>query len=458
MEYLEYSDYRQPEINSSYLIPTHWKERKFRFLFTFGRGLGITKSDLVDEGIACINYGEIHSKYGFEIIPEKQDLKCVVENFLESSVSSLLNNGDFVFADTSEDLEGSGNFAHLNSDTPTFAGYHTVIARPTGEHLSRYLAYFIDSSLYRSQIRKSVSGVKVFSITQAILKNSYIWLPPRDEQEKIAAFLDNKTQKIDQLIKKKKALIEKLEEQRIAVITQAVTKGIDKNAKLKPSGVDWLGDVPEHWEIVKFKHFVGFQEGPGIMAVDFKDEGVPLLRIRNVQNGYVEMDGCNYLDPEKVERVWSHFKCKENDLIISGSASTGLVSEVRGDAIGSIVYTGLIRLWPYNEKIEKDYICIIVSSELFFSQIDQLKTGSTIQHFGPEHLRQILMTLPPIEEQLVIVNKVKFKLDSINKLITKAKEAIEKLEEYRSALITSAVTGKIDVRDIAIPEASHKDL
>ena len=454
MGYLKYSEYRQPEIHSPYLIPTHWKEKKFRFLFTFGRGLGITKSDLVDEGIACINYGEIHSKYGFEIVPEKQDLKCVVESYLENSISSLLNNGDFVFADTSEDLEGSGNFAHLNSNVSTFAGYHTVIARPTGEHLSRFLAYFIDSSLYRSQIRKSVSGVKVFSITQAILKNSYIWLPPIDEQEKIAVFLDNKTQKIDSLIKKKKELIEKLEEQRIAVITQAVTKGIDENAKLKPSGVDWLGDVPKNWNVVKFKYFIGYQEGPGIMAVDFKDEGVPLLRIRNVQNGYVEMEGCNYLDPAKVERTWSHFKCKKDDLIISGSASTGLVSEVRNDAVGSIVYTGLIRLWPYNEKIEKDYICLLVSSELFSSQIDQLKTGSTIQHFGPEQLRKILIILPPIEEQLVIVNKVKSKLDFINELIEKAQEALLKLAEYRSAIITSAVTGKIDVREIEMPEVN----
>src|SRR5690606_31452814 len=111
-------------------IPEHWEVRKLRFDFNLSKGLTITKENLTDEGIPCVNYGEIHSKYGFEVNPSIHPLKFVPEDYLQTNPNSLLNNGDFIFADTSEDLEGSGNFTYLNSDEITFAGYHTVIARP----------------------------------------------------------------------------------------------------------------------------------------------------------------------------------------------------------------------------------------------------------------------------------------------------------------------------------------
>lgn len=208
-------------------IPEHWEVKKFRYLFSFDRGLGITKSDLKDNGIPCVSYGEIHSKYGFEVIPESHDLKCVDEAYLNSGEKSLLKHGDFVFADTSEDIEGSGNFSYLNSDTPTFAGYHTVVAKPVTNTSSRFLAYLLDSLMYRFQIRRNVTGVKVFSITQNILKSSYVWLPPQKEQNDIVKYLDSQLEKISKMISVNHEMIEKLNEYRSALITAAVTGKID---------------------------------------------------------------------------------------------------------------------------------------------------------------------------------------------------------------------------------------
>ncbi len=327
MQYKQYSEYSKPLIESIHKVPTHWEQTKFRFLFSLGRGLGITKSDLVDKGIPCINYGEIHSKYGFEVVPEKHDLKCVVEDYLEQSPSSLLNFGDFVFADTSEDIEGSGNFSYLNSETPTFSGYHTVIARPTGEESSRFLAYFLDSDIYRSQIRKSVSGVKVFSITQSILKDSYVWLPPIEEQQKITAFLDYKTQQIDQLIEKKKALIEKLEEKRIAVITQTVTKGLDKNAKLKPSGVDWLGDVPEHWEVSKLKFFTNKIIDGAHFTPTYVGEGVPFLRVTDIVKSSgeeINKNNIKYIPEHEHKNLIKRCNPEKGDILYSKNGTIGV--------------------------------------------------------------------------------------------------------------------------------------
>lgn len=208
-------------------VPAHWGLTKVRYLFSFGRGLGITKSDLKDEGTPCLNYGEIHSKYGFEVIPERQPLKCVPENYLQKGQSSLLKAGDFVYADTSEDIEGSGNFAYLNSDTPTFAGYHTVIERLETNDIPRFLAYQFDSILYRYQIRKSVTGVKVYSITQQILKGCYVWLPPIEEQQAIVEYLDSHLGAIDKMLEVNKKSIERLNEYRTALVTAAVTGKVD---------------------------------------------------------------------------------------------------------------------------------------------------------------------------------------------------------------------------------------
>ncbi|HHK5608659.1 TPA: restriction endonuclease subunit S [Neisseria cinerea] len=203
-------------------VPEHWEVKRFRNLFDFGKGLSITKENLQDEGIPCVNYGEIHSKYGFEVIPERDALKCVDSKYLVFK-NSMLNKGDFVFADTSEDIEGSGNFTYLNSSTRIFAGYHTIITRLKITAIHRYIAYYFDSLSFRNQIRNKVKGVKVFSITQSILKGTFVLLPNLKEQQQIANYLDTQTAKIDQAIALKTAHIEKLKEYKSVLINNVVT-------------------------------------------------------------------------------------------------------------------------------------------------------------------------------------------------------------------------------------------
>lgn len=208
-------------------VPEHWKILQTRHIFNFGKGLTITKEDLSDEGIPCINYGEIHSKYGFEFNPLDNPLKCVSHDFIESNKNCLLNEGDFIFADTSEDLEGSGNFSYLNQKSRVFAGYHTIIARPKSGLNHRYLAYMFDSQAYRGQVRTEMKGVKVYSVSQGVLKSRLAWLPPIEEQDQIVKLLDEKTSKIDTLIAKQRELIAKLKNYRTSIISHAVTGKID---------------------------------------------------------------------------------------------------------------------------------------------------------------------------------------------------------------------------------------
>ena len=129
-KYQAYPDYLTSDVDWVEELPSHWEQSKLRYMFSFGKGLTITKENLQDEGVPCVNYGEVHSKYGFEVNPKTHTLKYVNEGYLKAAPAALLKKGDIVFADTSEDIEGSGNFTYLNSEERAFAGYHTIIARP----------------------------------------------------------------------------------------------------------------------------------------------------------------------------------------------------------------------------------------------------------------------------------------------------------------------------------------
>lgn len=204
-------------------IPEHWEVKRFRYVFYLGKGLTITKENLRDEGVFCVNYGEIHSKYGFELDTNIHKIKCVEDDYLSSNSNALISNGDFVFADTSEDIEGSGNFTYLKSKDEIFAGYHTVVAKPKFEIESRFFAYIFESESFRNQIRTKVKGVKVYSITQSILKQPTVWFPSKKEQKKIVDYLDDGTKKIETAISLKQQEIEKLKEYKSSLINSVVT-------------------------------------------------------------------------------------------------------------------------------------------------------------------------------------------------------------------------------------------
>lgn len=204
-------------------IPEHWEVKRFRNIFNLGKGLTITKENLKEEGVFCVNYGEIHSIYGFELDTAMHLLRCVDEEYLQTDPKAIIKQGDFVFADTSEDIEGSGNFTYLKSSKPIFAGYHTVIARPKFKIVSRFFAYVFESTAFRNQIRAQVKGVKVYSITQFILKQPTVWFPLIEEQNQIVNYLDEQTNKLDTAISLKQQEIEKLKEYKSSLINSVVT-------------------------------------------------------------------------------------------------------------------------------------------------------------------------------------------------------------------------------------------
>ncbi len=207
--------------------PRDWQIQRIRESFTFRKGLSITKANLEESGVPVISYGQVHSKKNSGVGLNADLIRYVNESYLSSNSSSLVEKGDFIFADTSEDVNGCGNCAFVDWDDTIFAGYHSIIAHPCGSMVNKYIAYLFQSPTWRYQIRKKVNGVKVYSITQKMLKDAFILVPPIDDQEEIVAYLDRICHRIDALIVKENSKIQGLQDLKARIVADVITGKYD---------------------------------------------------------------------------------------------------------------------------------------------------------------------------------------------------------------------------------------
>nr|WP_307990637.1 restriction endonuclease subunit S [uncultured Niameybacter sp.] len=225
-------------------IPRGWKILKFRHIFKYTSGLSITKSERVEAGVSCINYGEIHSKFPFILDSKNVDFFKIDEIYLNANSNRIIKDGDFIFADTSEDLAGCGNFIYIQKvDEPILSGSHTVLARPF-ENIDvkgEFLAYLLKSDKTRHQIKNLVNGVKVYSISQKILKSIVVAIPSLEEQQDIVDYIGEKISKIDNAIKKIEDEINLISEYKLSLISEVVTGKVNVSSSL----VSYIGDKEE---------------------------------------------------------------------------------------------------------------------------------------------------------------------------------------------------------------------
>lgn len=361
----------------------------------------------------------------------------------------LVRVGDFVISLRS--FQGGIEYAH---EQGIISPAYTILYAKFPE-MHGYLARLFKSAPYVENLSLFVTGIRQGqNIDYEKLSRAEVPVPPLAEQAAIVRFLDHADRRIRSYIRAKQKLIKLLEEQKQAIIHRAVTRGLDPNVRLKPSGVEWLGEVPEHWEVVPFKRRVGFQEGPGIMAADFRDDGVPLLRISCLQGQMATLTGCNFLDSEMVRRRWSHFAVRPGDYLLSASASTGNVVLATEQVAGAIPYTGILRLWPISNRAFMPFVRLYMRCRPFQEQIDAAKSGVAIEHFGPTHLKRMWIALPPVVEQQGIMEFIDSEVAPFASATDRAAAEIALLREYRTRLIADVVTGKLDVREAAarLPE------
>ena len=203
-------------------VPKHWEVMPLKKYCKMNKGLTFTKADIVDEGESVISYGQIHSKLNNGVSLDCKLIRHVPIGIVKNGEKSKAHKGDFIFADTSEDYEGCGNFVYNDTNQAIYGGYHTIILQ-TETLNAKYIGYLFKTDCWRYQIRSRVYGVKVYSITQSILSICSIILPPQDEQEQIASYLDHKCATIDTSISNAQHQIDLLQEYKQSLITEVVT-------------------------------------------------------------------------------------------------------------------------------------------------------------------------------------------------------------------------------------------
>ena len=204
-------------------IPEHWEINKFRNLFKTRTGITFTKAQLEEEGEPVISYGQIHSKENWGASVNPVLIRHIPASLTKGKESALAFKGDFLFADTSEDFEGCGNCVCIDTPEPIYAGYHTILAKRDNDEHEQYLAYLFASSNWRGQLRSMVNGVKVYSVTQSLLKAVIVLLPPKSEQIEIAEYITKRVVLIDAAIKRHTDRIKLLQERKQIIINDVVT-------------------------------------------------------------------------------------------------------------------------------------------------------------------------------------------------------------------------------------------
>ncbi len=438
MKLPRYSKYKPSGVEWLGEVPVGWEIKRLKYVSSINDDI-LTETTREDYELEYIDIGSVDRIAGI----------TSTEQFLFENAPSRarrkVKNGDTIVSTVRTYLKAVATINNPPENLIVSTGF--AVVRP--RHLvPGFTAACLTSSYFIETVVSRSVGVSYPATNASDLGDIFLPVPPLSEQTAIAAFLDSATAKLDALMEKKRTLIEKLKEKRSALISRAVTKGLNPKAKMKASGVEWLGEVPEGWEIAPLKRAIRFKEGPGIMAIDFMDEGVPLLRISGIGQRKASLFGCDFLSPQLVARRWAHFRVEVGDLLISGSASTGMCSEIDEETSGAVPYTGIIIIRPIWGKSIKEFLRWFFLSEGFKIQSDLAKTGTTIQHFGPSHLSKMVIALPTHVEQIAIADYLDRETVKIDRMIEKVEEAIDKLSEYRTALITAAVTGKIDVRGV----------
>jgi len=276
-------------------------------------------------------------------------------------------------------------------------------------------------------------------------------VPPLSEQVAIVRYLNHADRKVRRAIRTRQQLIKLLTEQKQAIINRAVTRGLDPNVRLKPSGVPWLGDIPEHWEVRRLKSLLGTRitDGPHVTPT-FVSDGVPFLSVDGIQNGDLVFETCRYVSPEDHAEFRKKTSPHRDDILLGKAASTGKIARVKVDFEFSI-WSPLALIRPDQFQVVSPFLEYALKDFSSQAQIETLCTLNTQKNISMDDIPRVLLPLSPIAEQLAIVHHIEDATTNLDLAIDAARREIDLLREYRTRLIADVVTGKLDVRDVLVP-------
>ncbi|SKA04867.1 type I restriction enzyme, S subunit [Enhydrobacter aerosaccus] len=324
--------------------------------------------------------------------------------------------------------------------------YWTKICPGTYGRFAFYAALVIPFDFYST-------NTALPSMTKSVLSSHLLARPPLAEQIHIAAFLDRETEKIDELVAEQQRLIELLKEKRQAVISHAVTKGLNPAVRMKPSGIEWLGDVPAHWAVKRLRH-ISPEITVGIVVEPSKyytDEGVPALRSLNIRPGAMKLENLVFIS-ESANELHKKSQLRAGDLVAVRSGQPGTTAIVPKELDGCNCIDLIIVRKPAIDS--EKFLCWYLASDAAVMQFSVGSDGAIQQHFNVGTAMNLVVSMPTPAEQEQIVDFIDREASKLDSLVAEAQHAIGLLQERRTALISAAVTGQIDVRGLAERKAA----
>lgn len=442
-ELRRYPDYKDSGVPWLGDIPSHWEAMSLKFSLSMPITDGPHETpEILLEGIPFISAEAVkkdkldfnkkrgyisesdHEKYSKKYHPQRGDVYMV-----KSGATT-------------------GNVARVETDEVFNIWSPLAVMRPNIELISTdYLFYILKSTYFNISVQLKWNMGTQQNIGMGVLSNIKIIIPDIDEQQAIVNFLDDKLDHIDTLISKQQQLIEKLAEQRSAVITHAVTKGLDPDVSMKDSGVEWLGEIPEHWKVTKLKYYFDVQLGKMLQPNSTSSDD---FEVNYLKAMHVQWDNVKVIDLPQMwcnERELEKYEVYNGDLLICEGGEVGRSALIRDLEGTTIIQNALHRLRSTNSGDVRylDYLIRHIADSEWFSI---LCNKATIAHLTGDKLANTFITLPPLTEQIKIINYLDSQTQKIDEMSESNKSIITKLQEYRAALITQAVTGKIDVRHL----------
>lgn len=448
MTFPSYPKYQEAGVEWLGDVPEHWRSVPIKYMALernslFLDGDWIESKDISSEGIRYITTGNVG-----EGTYKEQGAGFISEETFHSLGCTEVHEGDVLISRLNNPIGRACIAPHLGGRVVT--SVDNVIFRPDSRFHKKFIVYLFSSEEYFKHTGNLARGATMQRISRGLLGNIRVVVPSFEEQTQIARFLDHEIARIDRLIDEQQRLIELLKEKRQAVISHAVTKGLNPSVPMKDSGVEWLGEVPVHWDVKRIRYLLkanGLIRGP--FGGDLKKEifvksGIKVYEQKNAIYQNFRL-GDSFITQEKFSEM-RRFEVKAGDYIMSCSGTIGRTYRIPEGAPAGIINQALLVI-RFSEELAINFTDWIFVADFFENQIlDNSQGGAMKNLVGMDIFTSISMPIPPIQEQLSIAQYLMGEIDSFDALINTANQAVNIMQERRSALISAAVTGKIDVR------------
>ena len=442
MSFKAYPKYKESGVEWLGRVPEHWEVRRLKRLCHVFPSNVDKKSVEGEAPVLLCNYTDVY--YNDRIVDGMDFMAATATD--DQIAKFTLRAGDTIITKDSETADDIAVAAYVPKDLPgVICGYHLSMVRPRKGIHGAYVKRLFDSGYAKSCFAVRANGLTRVGLSQYEIDNVEMPSPPEGEQALIATFHDRETAKIDALIAEQQRLIKLLQEKRQAVISHAVTKGLNPDAPMKDSRIEWLGEVPEHWEIPPL--YARFHQTLGKMLDHGKMTGahpMPYLRNQDVRWDFINVDELPTMDIAPHER--DRFTVKKGDLLMVEGRELGRSAIWMGDdgVIGFQKALHRLRTRDRTEYIRYFYYLMIFVNATGAFVANQ--SPNEIPHLTGEELRKYRFPKPPHAEQVAIAGHLDRMAEQLDALSAESQTAVSLLQERRSALISSAVTGQIDVR------------